>query len=123
MAVGTNIRRKLRMATLFAEEPLPLASKGQRRTAIRTGCRVPAFRTLDQRCKTANVEKKHGVLAAVVDLPEEAHRGCEEYPRRPGLSLRGSVLTPNDERGRHIGRVFHLRSQRRVCRNATRVEH
>src|SRR5450830_112710 len=108
VAVGTEIGRRLRMTALFAEEPLPVASQGQRRTTIRAGRRVPTFRTFNQRRKTADVEKKHGLLALVVRLPEEAHRGCEENPRRPSLFLGGSVLTPKNEGSRRVGRVLDL---------------
>src|SRR5674476_671980 len=83
MAIGTDIRRNLRMTALFAEEPLSVTSQGQRCTTVRTGRCVPTFRTFNQRRKTADVEKKHGVLALIVRLPEEAHRSCEENPRRP----------------------------------------
>jgi hypothetical protein len=96
------------MTALFAEESLPVASQSQRRTTVWACCRVPTFCALDQRRETADVEKKHRILAPVVGLPEEAHRGFEENPRRPRLFLRGSVLTPKNEGGRRVDRVLDL---------------
>src|SRR5450759_5575219 len=123
MAVGTEIGRSLRMAALFAEEPLPVASQGQRRTTVGACCRIPTFRALDQRLETADVEEKHRILALVVSLPKESHSGCEENPRRPQLLVQGSVLTPKNEGSRFVGRVLNHLSQRGVCRNTTRVQY
>ena len=94
------------MTALFAEEPLPVTPRVS--VAPQSGhvAVYPHSAHFDQRRETADVQEKHGVLALVVRLPEEAHRGREENPRRPSLFLRGSVLTPKNEGSRHVGRVL-----------------